>query len=115
MPSDRYSMDIKGFTKTSKKINEIYIQAGYQFITKQWRVPQNTDFAPPPKEYGLFSAEIGGDFDFGKQKLQVSLTANNLLNVEYRDYLDRFRYFADSQGRYFTLRIKVPLTIYDKK
>ena len=78
-------------------------------------MPQNTDFAPPPKEYGLLSAEIGGDFDFGKQKLQVSLTANNLLNVEYRDYLDRFRYFADSQGRNFTLRIKVPLTIYDKK
>lgn len=115
MPSDRYSLDIKGYTKISKNINDVYLQAGYQFITKQWRVPQNTDFAPPPNEYGLLSAEIGGDFAFGKQKLHISLTANNLLNIEYRDYLDRFRYFANSQGQNFTLRIKIPLTVYDKK
>ncbi len=115
MPSDRYSLDIKGFTKTSSKMNEIYIQAGYQFITKQWRVPQNTDFAPPPKEYGLLSAELGSSFKFGKQQLDISITATNLLNEIYRDYLDRFRYFANSQGQNFTLRIKVPLTVYDKK
>jgi iron complex outermembrane receptor protein len=84
-------------------------------LPKQWRVPQNTDFAPPPKEYGLLTAEIGGAFAFGKQKLQISVTANNLLNAEYRDYLDRFRYFANSQGQNFTLRIKVPLTMFDKK
>jgi iron complex outermembrane receptor protein len=115
MPSDRYSLDIKGFTKTSSKMNEIYIQAGYQFITKQWRVPQNIDFAPPPKAYGLLSAEIGGSFAFGKQQLNISVTANNVLDEIYRDYLDRFRYFANSQGQNYTLRIKVPLTIYDKK
>lgn len=115
MPSDRYSIDIKGFTKLSKNVYDLYIQAGYQFITKQWRVPQNADFAPPPNEYGLLSAEIGSSFAFAKQKLQLSLTANNLLNTEYRDYLDRFRYFANSQGQNFTIRIKVPLTIYDKK
>jgi iron complex outermembrane receptor protein len=115
MPSDRYSLDIKGYTNLSKNISDVYLQAGYQFITKQWRVPQNTDFAPPPKEYGLLTAEIGSDIAFGRQKLQISLTANNLLNAVYRDYLDRFRYFANSQGQNFTIRIKVPLTIYDKK
>jgi iron complex outermembrane receptor protein len=115
MPSDRYSLDIKGFTTLSGKVDEIYIQAGYQFITKQWRIPSNSDFAPPPNAYGLLSAEIGGAFAFGKQKLQISLTASNLLNEAYRDYLDRFRYFANSQGKNFTLRIKVPLIIYNKK
>jgi iron complex outermembrane recepter protein len=115
MPSDRYSIDGKIFTKISKTIPDIYIQAGYQFITKQWRAPKNTDFAPPPKGYGLMTAEIGSSFKFGKQQLNISLAATNLLNTIYRDYLDRFRYFADSQGQNFTLRIKVPLTIYDKK
>ena len=115
MPSDRYSIDIKGYSSISKKIKDFYLQAGYQFITKQWRVPKNTDFAPPPKAYGLLSAEIGGSFAFGKQQLNISVTANNLLDEIYRDYLDRFRYFANSQGQNFTLRIKVPLTIYDKK
>ena len=115
MPSDRYSMEIKYFTKLSKQIPEIYAKGGYQYITKQWRVPANTDFAQPPKAYGLFTAEIGSSLKFGKQQLHLSLTATNLLNKIYRDYLDRFRYFADSQGQNFTLRIKMPLTIYDKK
>ncbi len=115
MPSDRYSLDIKGYTKVSKNIHEVYLQVGYQYITKQWRVPQNTDFAPPPDAYGLLSAEIGSDVKFGKQVLNISLSVTNLLNEEYRDYLDRFRYFANSQGQNLILRIKVPLTIYDKK
>ena len=115
MPSDRYSINIKGFASLSKNVSEIYLQAGYQFITKQWRVPQNTDFAPPPNEYGLLSAELGSSFKFGKHKINFSIAATNLLNTIYRDYLDRFRYFADSQGQNFTLRINVPLTIYDKK
>lgn len=114
MPSDRYSLDIKAFTTISRSVKDAYIQAGYQYITKQWRVPDRTDFAPPPKAYGLLSAEIGAAFRFGKQQLNISLAATNLLDAIYRDYLDRFRYFADSQGRNFTIRIKVPLVIYDK-
>jgi iron complex outermembrane receptor protein len=115
MPSDRYSLDAKAFTDLSKSVREAYVQIGYQYITKQWRVPDSTDFAPPPKAYGLLSAEIGASFRFGKQRLNISLAATNLLNAQYRDYLDRFRYFANSQGRNFTVRIKVPLVIYDKR
>jgi iron complex outermembrane receptor protein len=115
MPSDRYSLDAKIFTTLSKKLQDMYFQASYQFITKQWRVPTNTDFAPPPNEYGLVSAEIGMTVYAGKQPIQISLTGNNLMNTVYRDYLDRFRYFTDSQGRNFTFRLKMPLTIYDKK
>lgn len=115
MPADRYSLEIKGFTDISKNVKQAYLQAGYQYITKQWRVPDSTDFALPPKAYGLLMAEIGANFKFGKQQLNISFTATNLLDELYRDYLDRFRYFANSQGRNFSLRIKVPLVLYDKK
>lgn len=115
MPSDRYSIDAKLFMAVSKNIKDLYIQTGYQYITKQWRVPKNTDFAAPPNGYGLLSAELGTSLKFGKQLLNISITATNLLNETYRDYLDRFRYFADSQGKNYTLRLKVPLTLYDKK
>ncbi len=114
MPADRYSLDAKVFRRFSGVLQEAYIQGGYQYITKQWRVPDSTDFAPPPKAYGLLSAEIGSRFRFGKQQIVISMTATNLLNTVYRDYLDRFRYFADSQGRNFTLRLRVPFTAYDK-
>lgn len=115
MPSDRYSIDLKAHTKISKKVTEIYIQGGYQYITKQWRVPVNVDFANPPKGYGLLNAEIGTYVKFGNQQLNLALTATNLMNTIYRDYLDRFRYFTDAQGRNIGIRLKVPITLYDKK
>jgi len=112
MPSDRYQLDAIYNFKVGK--NDFYSQVSYQYITKQWRVPNNTDFAPPPAEYGLLASEFGTTLLLGKQKLNISLAANNLLNQIYRDYLDRFRYYTDAQGRNFTLRLKMPLIIYNK-
>lgn len=115
MPSDRYQLDAKFYFDAGKKMKENYLQINYQYITKQWRVPQNTDFAPPPAAYALLGFDIGTRLVFGKQIIDVGFSGNNLLNNTYRDYLDRFRYYCDSPGRNFIIRIKIPLTIYDKK
>ena len=65
------------------------------------------DFAPPPPAYSLWSAAVSQQFKLGYNNgLSVSLTVNNLFNTAYRDYLNRFRYFADEIGRNFTLRAK---------
>jgi iron complex outermembrane receptor protein len=114
MPSDRYSAEAK-FYFDSKTLKENYISVNYQYVTKQWRVPTNSDFAPPPPAYSLLGFEIGTSVRMGKQRLDISLAGANLLNEVYRDYLDRFRYFCDAPGRNFTVRIKMPLVIYDKK
>lgn len=112
MPSDRYQLDAIYNFKVGK--SEFYSQVSYQYITKQWRTPASTDFAPPPAGYGLLAAEFGTTLSLGKQKMNVSIAANNLLNQVYRDYLDRFRYYTDAQGRNFTIRLKMPLIIYNK-
>ena len=39
------------------------------------------------------------------------IAVNNLTNVAYRDYLDRFRYFADEPGRNIIFRLRVPFKI----
>ena len=41
----------------------------------------------------------------------LSLSVTNLLNTSYREYLNRFRYYADEMGRNITLRIKIPFEI----
>jgi iron complex outermembrane receptor protein len=33
---------------------------------------------------------------------------HNLLNVQYREYLNAQRYFADEMGRDISIRIKIP-------
>jgi iron complex outermembrane receptor protein len=65
------------------------------------------DFASPPPAYMLWSAAFTQQLKFNNRTaLDLSLTVNNLLNTSYRDYLNRFRYFADEIGRNFVVRAK---------
>ena len=72
-------------------------------------VPINGDYKAPPPGYFLLQASLGKTFIAGKQPIEVSLSGNNLLNISYRDYLNRFRYFADEMGRNIVLRVRLPL------
>lgn len=94
------------------KKNAIYLQVSGVFTARQFRVENNSDFLSPPAGYGLLNTEIGGNFKVGKQPFFVSIQANNLLNTSYRDYMNRYRYFADEPGRNIILRLKIPLSIY---
>ena len=104
-----------------KRVSGIYVSLTNQYVARQNRVPTvaqrqedgrvvfTGDFAPPPPAYALFGAELGFAWQVNRQPLSLVLTGTNLLNRVYRDYLDRFRYFADEPGRNITLRLKYPL------
>lgn len=38
-------------------------------------------------------------------RFDVNLRVSNALNADYRDYLNRFRYYADDQGRNISLKV----------
>lgn len=115
MPSDRGELNLNFFLPENKilKKNKLTLQS--QFVSKQWRVPSNTDFAPPPSAYYLLGAEIISAINLKKQEIKVSFSATNILNQTYREYLDRFRYFADAAGTSYNLRVTIPLIIHQKK
>jgi iron complex outermembrane recepter protein len=50
----------------------------------------------------------------GNQPVEISLSGHNLLNTAYRDYLNRFRYFADEMGRNIVLRVRLPINFSQK-
>ncbi len=81
------------------------------FVAKQNDVPPGYDFAPPPNAYNLIDAHIGFKLNINKTYADIDIAANNLTNVAYRDYLDRFRYFADEPGRNIIFRLRVPFQI----
>ncbi|MFN0203304.1 MAG: TonB-dependent receptor [Bacteroidia bacterium] len=97
------------------KKNAVYGQVTGSFVANQSRVDLNSDFAAPPKGYALLALELGADIKMGKHTWFVSLQATNLLNTSYREYMNRYRYFADEPGRNFILRLKIPLNIYSPK
>jgi iron complex outermembrane receptor protein len=96
IPPDRFEYLIRYQFKKHKQ----YVSWGLTQISMQKRVEVNADFLPPPKGYILGQVHWGisiNKFDFG-----VSVT--NAFNQAYRDYLNRFRYFADDQGQNISFR-----------
>ncbi len=115
MPSDRFDLNCKLKLPVTKYFHESYFQINNQLVAKQWRTPKNVDFTDAPPAYYLLGAELSSGFQIKKQKILIHLSATNLLNARYREYLDRFRYFSDAAGVSYNLRLTIPLTIYNKK
>ena len=85
-----------------------YFEINNLLVARQTRAPQAGDYAPPPAGYALWGAAAGTTLHLGRQPVDISLSATNLLNAEYRDYLNRFRYYAADLGRNVQLRVRVP-------
>ena len=64
------------------------------------------DILPPPPAYLLFKLNAGFSLPFSNNRqMDFFLTIDNLFNTRYRNYLNRFRYFADELGTNVSLRI----------
>ena len=114
-PANRYE---NGFTisKTSLgKLKQLYLSTSALVVSKQTHVPPNEDYLPPPAGYWLLNADLGFSIPIKQQLININFMASNILNTIYRDYLDRFRYFNNALGRNFTLRLKIPFSVFSKK
>jgi iron complex outermembrane receptor protein len=107
MPADRLSGGINWHFHDRRDIGWD-ITAQYAYVAEQTRIPAAEDYASPPAAYSLIAATAGSSFSIGDTQIIWSVEGSNLLNTVYRDYLNRFRYYADEAGRNITLRIKIP-------
>ncbi|MGE0566855.1 MAG: TonB-dependent receptor [Bacteroidia bacterium] len=114
MPSDRGDLSLKFLFNKTNSFDNSFLSVSNSYVSKQWRVPANTDFAPPPEAYYLLGLNLGSDITVKRQKIKFVFSVTNLLNTRYRDYLDRFRYYTDAQGVSYNLRISIPIIIYQK-
>lgn len=106
MPADRVSAQLFYSLSGNRKMKDLRFGFGVSHIARQSRAPEGLDFVPPPAGYTLLNAEVSSNWLVGGQTLGVVLSVNNLVNVAYRDYLNRLRYFADNAGRNIELKLK---------
>jgi iron complex outermembrane receptor protein len=111
VPANRFENTLKYVFKNNGKFKQAYISVTSIYTAKQKRVPANSDYAAPPSGYMLINADIGCSVPMGNQQISISFSVQNIGNIRYRDYMDRFRYFTDEPGRNFTLRMKIPFTL----
>lgn len=109
MPADRVSTSLRyQFADDAESEAASFIQLSAQQVFRQSRTPAKGDYAPAPPAYLLLDLEAGTTIALGGRPLEVGLAVFNLTNARYREYLNRFRYFADEIGRNISLRIRVP-------
>lgn len=111
IPPDQMSVTLKhNLTLPSESHwKGAYIALTCLLTAQQWRVDKERDFAPPPAGYTLLNFDSGIRYNHNKQVLDIGFSIHNLANIAYRDYMNRFRYFADEQGRNFQLHLKYTL------
>ena len=107
IPSDKFDNTLKyELPVLGKRMKDVFVSVNNLAVTKQTRVPTKIqDYAPPPDGYVMWGASAGVSFPYGHHAVSVSFTVNNLTNVSYRDYLDKFRYFINGMGRNAILRV----------
>jgi len=106
MPADRYENGITFNLHELGFMDEPYVSVENVTVLTQTRVPPGLDFAAPPKGYSLLNASAGFAAHTGRHKWQFDFTAANITNTRYRDYLDKFRYYADNIGINFIVKCK---------
>lgn len=130
IPSNRYELTLRHDRPSFAGLSNAYIETGFRYVSRQMFAPRVItvreikeageqgidlfenddsifDFAAAPDGYGLLRAAIGFSVKSDKIQYDIRLTGENLLNQRYRDYANRFRYYADDLGRNLVLSLKI--------
>lgn len=114
IPPARWQNGVKYLLPSKGIIKKPFVSIDGVYVARKNNVPENTDYMLPPAAYFLLQAEAGTYLTLAKQDMLLTFTVQNMLNTKYRDYLDRFRYYADAAGRNFILRLQIPLDLSKK-
>ncbi|MEP6728437.1 MAG: hypothetical protein ABJC98_21615 [Bacteroidota bacterium] len=107
MPADRFDNSLKYEWPKIHSLNNCYISAGNITVLRQTRVPPNSNYVATPKGYSIFNASMDFNLPLKKKTLSIDIAVYNVTNVAYRDYLNRYRYYADDLGINAVLRTKL--------
>lgn len=91
---------------TGETVQGNYIKLAHRFVARQTQYREGMDYVAPPPAYHLFDMVASKQFKTDTDaSWQVMLSVENLFNRSYKDYMDRFRYFAHQMGRNANIKI----------
>ena len=107
IPAPRLSQSLEWKAQPKGLFQTLEASIGHTFVAKQTRFePSQELVATTPDAYHLFEAAIGGTIAIADQQtLSVRLSCENLFNQLYKEYTNRFRYYAHDLGRNVYLRL----------
>ena len=90
----------RSFENTELGVNSLHVfkQNNISFDQELPLNIERTEFVPIPDGYTLLGLSFASEIQLGKNRLRLTGKVDNLLNIAYRDYLNRQRYFANDLG-----------------
>jgi iron complex outermembrane receptor protein len=79
----------------------------YPVFTDGALVPTLVDISTPPPGYSLIHIRTGINFRLFGLNSAATVSASNLFNTSYRDYLNRQRFYTDEPGRNVMLQLRI--------
>ncbi|WP_138430066.1 TonB-dependent receptor [Fodinibius saliphilus] len=124
LPPTKISGNIKLIQKELGEFQNVFVDFGISHTSSKkaagryepfWQfgnAPQFDNFGVASTDaYTLVNTTIGGEISLWNRAISVQISAKNLLNEDYRNFLDTYKGYALSPGRNITFRLKVPFTI----
>ena len=108
IPAPRINQQLKWDVERNRGlVRNFAVGIGHTFVAQQTRFEPTQELVPTtPDAYHLFEANIETTLKIGgQQTLGIRLSAENLLNTEYKEYTNRFRYYAHDLGRNVFVRL----------
>jgi iron complex outermembrane recepter protein len=103
IPSDRMDWGLSyEFGKDPERQNRLTLSQ--VLVAQQSREP-DFDLAPAPPGYTLVNFGFSKKIQLFQHDFSVGVQVNNLLNTEFKEYMNRFRYFTADMGRNFQLKL----------
>ena len=129
IPSNWYEVAIRYDRPTFGILKNFFVESKTRYVSRQSRAPRvvtvkelndahdqgtdpfenddsNFDFMPAPSGYFLWNVAAGVSVKRENTQYDFRLGCDNLLNTTYREYTNRFRYYADDLGRNFIISVK---------
>ena len=99
-PSFRFSHELAWIHETKSHLR-LRLNIRHRFTAKQRRFDPDTDLIPyTPPAYHLLGFDAGLELPVKRgHQVRFMLSADNLLNREYKEYTNRSRYYAHDMGR----------------
>ena len=101
IPSFRATQSLAYHFGNLGHLHDIHAKVTHRFVAKQTRFDAKADLIDhTPPAYQLWGAELSANFVMRNgHHLHILLTADNIFNLTYREYTNRFRYYAHDLGR----------------
>jgi iron complex outermembrane receptor protein len=129
IPSNKYEVALRYERPVLSALRNFYLESKTKYVAKQNRAPRvvtvrqiteaeeqgidpfqddssNFDFMAAPDGYWLWNLAAGVSVRSNKVQYDFRIASENTLNTSYREYTNRFRYYANDLGNNIIFSLK---------